>query len=140
MNLRSTTAVNTLTLSIGLLVGVPAGASAAGNSQLNGEYAGTQAVSCLAAPGGFNEELQPIDLSDSFTASGNWEGVWTFNGAGSVEVDATSVGNSAAAAAASTHTPDAYEKKASDVEKYSIAADGVITITATNFKERVSVI
>jgi hypothetical protein len=132
MNLGTTAAAAAI-LSLCLCVALPA--DAASDMLLNGEYTAAGSFGCLTAPGGFNSKLRPNVPANSFAVSGSTEGVWTFNGAGSVSVTAITTFSSVAAAVPScVYTPSAGGDTSSSNRKYTLGAGDAVTVTAANVR------
>src|SRR6516164_4473844 len=90
MNLRLTMGLGAVALSLGLFVASSADA-VTGDALLFGEYSATSTGSCLTAPSGFNDKLQPNMPEVSTVATDTGEEVWIFDGSRSVAVTSTSI-------------------------------------------------
>src|SRR5262249_49399527 len=100
---------------------------------LLGEYIATSTGSCLTAPSGFNDKLQPNVPGVSSISTLTNEEVWIFDGAGSVEVTTTSLGTSGVASAPSNpNTAGATGTRTWGTRRYTVGRDHVVTVIATN--------
>ena len=132
MNLRATTRLAAAVLSLGLFAPSPADA-VTGDALLLGEYSATSTGSCLTAPSGFNDKLQPNMPEVSTVATDTGEEVWIFDGAGSVAVTSTSIRTSGVASSPSNpNTASASGTRTWSTRKYIVSREHVVTVIATN--------
>jgi hypothetical protein len=132
MNLCATTRLGAAALCLGLFAASPADA-ATGNTLLYGEDSATSTGSCLTAPSGFNDKLQPNMPEVSTVATDTGEEVWIFNGAGSVAVTSTGIRTSSVASSPSNpNTASASGTTTRSTRKYTVGPEHTVTVTATN--------
>jgi len=129
MNLRSVLAAPML--SFGLFAALPADAN---NKLLNGEFAETGTATCLYTSGGFNSILEPNVPANSVATTESFDGVWTFNGAGSVSETATDIITSWVGASSSAVVPNIEATTTSGARKYVVDATDSVTVTITKGK------
>ena len=134
MNLRATMGLAVAALSLGLFAASPVDAFT-GDALLFGEYNATSTGSCLTAPNGFNDKLQPNMPEVSTVATDTGEEVWIFDGAGSVAVTSTSIRTSSVASSPSNpNTASASGTRTWSTRKYTVSREHVVTVIATNVK------
>ena len=132
MNLRLTMGLAVVTLSLGLFAALPADA-ATGDALLFGEYSATSTGSCLTAPSGFNDKLQPNMPEVSTVATDTGEEVWIFDGSRSVAVTSTSIRTSGVASSPSNpNTASASGTTTWSTRKYTVSREHEVTVIATN--------
>jgi hypothetical protein len=132
MNHLATTRLASAALSLGLFAASPADA-VIGDAVLFGEYSATSTGSCLTAPSGFNDKLQPNTPEVSTVATDTGEEVWVFDGAGSVTVTSTSIRTSSVASSPSNpNTASASGTRTWSTRKYSVSREHMVTVIATN--------
>ena len=132
MNLRLTMGLGAVALSLGLFVASSADA-VTGDALLLGEYSATSTGSCLTAPSGFNDKLQPNMPEVSTVATDTGEEVWIFDGSRSVAVTSTSIRTSGVASSPSNpNTASASGTRTWSTRKYIVSREHVVTVIATN--------
>jgi len=132
MNLCATMGLASAALSLGLFAASPADA-VIGDALLFGEYSATSTGSCLTAPSGFNDKLQPNMPEVSIVATDTGEEVWIFDGAESVAVTSTSIRTSSVASSPSNpNTASASATRTWSTRKYTVSHEHVVTVIATN--------
>jgi hypothetical protein len=132
MNHLATTRLASAALSLGLFAASPADA-VIGDAVLFGEYSATSTGSCLTAPSGFNDKLQPNMPEVSTVATDTGEEVWIFDGTGSVVVTSTSIRTSSVASSPSNpNTANASGTRTWSTRKYTVSREQVVTVIATN--------
>ena len=130
MNLLATTGLAAVALFLGLFAASPADA-VTGDALLFGEYSATSTGSCLIAPSGFNDKLQPNVPADSYSSVTSNEEVWIFDGSGSVTVTSTGIANSIPTPGC-TRVPSASGTRTWGTRKYTVSREHVVTVIATN--------
>ena len=130
MNLLATTGLAAVALFLGLFAASPADA-VTGDALLFGEYSATSTGSCLTAPSGFNDKLQPNVPADSYSSVTSNEEVWIFDGSGSVTVTSTGIANSIPTPG-SNGVPGASGTTTWGTRKYTVSREHVVTVIATN--------
>ena len=132
MNLRLTMGLGAVALSLGLFVASSADA-VTGDALLFGEYSATSTGSCLTAPSGFNDKLQPNMPEVSTVATDTGEEVWIFDGSRSVAVTSTSIRTSGVASSPSNpNTASASGTTTWSTRKYTVSREHEVTDIATN--------
>jgi hypothetical protein len=132
MNLRLTMGLGAVALSLGLFVASSADA-VTGDALLFGEYSATSTGSCLTAPSGFNDKLQPNMPEVSTVATDTGEEVWIFDGSRSVAVTSTSIRTSGVASSPSNpNTASASGTTTWSTRKYTVSREHEVTVIATN--------
>jgi len=130
MNFCAAARLGTAALSLGLFAASPADA-VTGNALLFGEYSATSTGSCLTAPSGFNDKLQPNVPAVSFSSVTSSEEIWIFDGSGSVTVTSTVIANSIPTPGG-TGVPGASGTRNWGTRKYTVSREHVVTVIATN--------
>jgi hypothetical protein len=132
MNFHTTTGPAAVALFLGLFSASPANA-ATGEALLFGEYSATITGSCLTAPSGFNDKLQPNMPEVSIVATDTGEEVWIFDGSGSVAVTSTTIRTSSVASSPSSpNTANISGSRTWSTRKYTVSREHVVTVIATN--------
>jgi hypothetical protein len=131
MSCRLSTALAAAILCFGQIAALPVAAS---NKLLNGEYAETGTTTCLSAQGGFNSMLQPNVPANAIVNTWSLDGVWTFNGAGSISETSTNTLTSFPGSSSSGLVPSVNLTTTSGSRKYVVGATDGVTVTITKGK------
>jgi hypothetical protein len=105
---------------------------------LLGDYAEAGTATCLYASGGFDSSLQPNLPGSAVVTTESLQGVWTFNGAGSVSEDGTDIITSWLGSSTSGLVPNVTASTTTGARKYVVAATGGVTVTVTNGKWKIT--
>jgi hypothetical protein len=117
----------------------PISASALTNNKLlNGEYIGTSSRTCLVTAAGFDaSSLEPKVPPGSNISVDTWEGIWTFNGAGSLSETGTMILiHHAAAEPRRRITPNASGATLKGFGKYAVTGHNEVAVTVVHESTR----
>jgi hypothetical protein len=133
----SASAIAAAILSIVILTAPPASA-ASHDRLLVGDYAEAGTATCLYASGGFDSNLQPNAPDSAVVTTESLQGVWTFNGAGSVSEDGTDIITSWLGSSTNGLVPNVTASTTTGARKYAVGATGGVTVTVTNGKWKIT--
>jgi hypothetical protein len=129
-------AAGSLALAVATAMGIDvnrakADADRASNSQLKGQYAGTNSGGCLVSLSGFDQNDRPVDPKTSYSTLWSSEVVFTFDGRGRGKVESNVV-DTRVPGPNTSFVPQVTLSTGGGNFTYSVGPKGTVTVTWTN--------